>query len=79
VNRGAWYRCVGAAILAVGAAACGSAQPDEKPSGPAWERENPIKPQPLGLKNDDVDAIVAFLESLDGEGYQDTPPTIFPQ
>lgn len=41
------------AILAVGAAACGSAQPDEKPSGPAWERENPIKPPapaPLGME-----------------------------
>jgi hypothetical protein len=35
--------------------------------------------KPLGLKNDDVDAIVAFLESLNGEGYQDTPPTQFPQ
>ena len=30
--------------------------------------------KPLGLKDEDVDAIVAFLESLDGEGYQDTPP-----
>jgi len=35
--------------------------------------------KPLGLKNEDVDAIVAFLKSLDGEGYQDTPPTQFPQ
>jgi hypothetical protein len=26
-----------------------------------------------------VDAIVAFLESLDGQGYQDTPPKTFPQ
>ena len=39
--------------------------------------EGPIKP--LGLKDEDVDAIVAFLESLDGQGYQDTPPTTFPQ
>ena len=35
--------------------------------------------KPLGLKDEDVDAIVAFLQSLDGEGYQDTPPTSFPQ
>jgi cytochrome c peroxidase len=35
--------------------------------------------KPLGLKGEDVDAIVAFLESLDGQGYQDTPPTTFPQ
>ncbi len=35
--------------------------------------------KPLGLKDEDVDAIVAFLKSLDGEGYQDTPPTSFPQ
>jgi cytochrome c peroxidase len=34
--------------------------------------------KPLGLKDEDVNAIVAFLESLDGEGYQDTPPTTFP-
>ena len=34
-------------------AACGSAQPDAAPSGPAWERENPIKPPapaPLGME-----------------------------
>jgi cytochrome c peroxidase len=35
--------------------------------------------KPLNLKDEDIDAIVAFLESLDGEGYQDTPPTQFPQ
>ena len=35
--------------------------------------------KPLGLKDAEVDAIVAFLESLDGEGYQDTPPKTFPQ
>ena len=33
----------------------------------------------LGLKDADVDAIVAFLESLDGQGYQDIPPKTFPQ
>jgi hypothetical protein len=31
------------------------------------------------LTDADVDAIVAFLESLSGEGYQDTPPKTFPQ
>jgi cytochrome c peroxidase len=35
--------------------------------------------KPLNLTDADIDAIVAFLESLDGEGYQDTPPTTFPQ
>lgn len=35
--------------------------------------------KPLNLKPEDIDALVAFLESLNGEGYQDTPPTQFPQ
>ena len=35
--------------------------------------------KPLGLTDADIDALVAFMESLDGEGYQDTPPTSFPQ
>lgn len=35
--------------------------------------------KPLGLSDAEIDAIVAFLESLDGEGYQDTPPRTFPQ
>jgi cytochrome c peroxidase len=34
---------------------------------------------PLGLTPEDIDAIVAFLRTLDGEGYQDTAPTHFPQ
>jgi cytochrome c peroxidase len=34
---------------------------------------------PLNLSEADVGAIVAFLESLEGEGYQDTPPRSFPQ
>jgi cytochrome c peroxidase len=38
-----------------------------------------IKIEPLGLNDAEVDAIVAFLESLDGEGYQDTAPKTFPQ
>ena len=31
------------------------------------------------LTEDEIDAIVAFLETLEGEGYQDTPPKAFPQ
>lgn len=31
------------------------------------------------LTEDEIDALVAFLESLEGEGYQDTPPKSFPQ
>jgi hypothetical protein len=27
----------------------------------------------------DVDALVAFLESLDGTGYEDSGPRLFPQ
>ena len=37
------------------------------------------KIKPLGLTDEEVDALVAFMQSLDGEGYQDTPPTSFPQ
>lgn len=77
MSKSSWYRCVATVVLAAAAAACGSTTPAEKSAVPAWERENPIKP--LGLKDEDVDAIVAFLESLDGQGYQDTQPTRFPQ
>ena len=35
--------------------------------------------RPLGLTPADVDAIVAFLKALDGEGYQDRPPQHFPR
>jgi len=38
-----------------------------------------VKMEPLGLTPAEVDAIVAFLESLTGEGYQDTAPRSFPQ
>jgi len=38
-----------------------------------------VRVKPLHLSDADVDAIVAFLESLSGEGYQDTPPKTFPQ
>jgi len=34
---------------------------------------------PLGLSQADVDAVVAFLNSLNGEGYQDRPPMHFPR
>jgi cytochrome c peroxidase len=33
----------------------------------------------LKLTDADVDALVAFMQALDGEGYQDTPPAAFPQ
>jgi len=38
-----------------------------------------IKIEPLRLTDAEVDAIVAFLESLEGEGYEDTAPKTFPQ
>ena len=38
-----------------------------------------VKMEPLRLSPAEVDAIVAFLESLDGEGYQDKAPAAFPQ
>jgi hypothetical protein len=31
------------------------------------------------LTEDEIDAVVAFLQTLEGEGYQDTPPKAFPQ
>jgi len=34
---------------------------------------------PLNLSQGDVDSVVAFLKSLDGEGYQDRPPRFFPR
>ena len=34
---------------------------------------------PLGLTASEIDAIVAFLRTLDGEGYQDEAPRYFPQ
>jgi cytochrome c peroxidase len=37
------------------------------------------KIKPLNLTSEEVDDLVAFLESLNGEGYQDTAPTMFPQ
>jgi cytochrome c peroxidase len=35
--------------------------------------------RPLGLSQADIDAVVAFLKTLNGEGYQDRPPKHFPQ
>ncbi len=37
------------------------------------------KIQPLELNDEEIDALVAMMEALDGEGYQDTPPSAFPQ
>lgn len=34
---------------------------------------------PLGLTREDVDALLAFLQALNGEGYQDRRPRYFPQ
>jgi cytochrome c peroxidase len=34
---------------------------------------------PLGLTAGEIDAIVAFLRTLEGEGYQDSAPAHFPQ
>lgn len=34
---------------------------------------------PLGLTGDEVDSLVAFLEALDGEGYDARPPRHFPR
>lgn len=34
--------------------------------------------QPLGLTEEEKQALVAFMEALDGEGYQDSPPAAFP-
>jgi len=38
-----------------------------------------VKMEPLGLTPSEVEAIVAFLHSLEGEGYQDKAPQLFPQ
>jgi cytochrome c peroxidase len=37
------------------------------------------KIKPLKLTTEEVDALVAFMQALDGEGYQDVVPTTFPQ
>ena len=37
------------------------------------------KVKPLKLTDAEIDALVALMQALDGEGYQDTPPAAFPQ
>jgi cytochrome c peroxidase len=37
------------------------------------------KIQKLNLSEDEIDALVKFMEALDGEGYMDTAPAAFPQ
>jgi cytochrome c peroxidase len=34
--------------------------------------------QPLHLVDEEIDALIAFLRALDGEGYQDRAPALFP-
>jgi cytochrome c peroxidase len=37
------------------------------------------KISPLHLTPAEVDALIAFMDALDGEGYQDRAPRSFPQ
>ena len=37
------------------------------------------KIKPLSLTNAEIDALVEFMKALEGEGYQDVPPRLFPQ
>jgi cytochrome c peroxidase len=37
------------------------------------------KVKPLNLTDAEIDALVALMQALEGEGYQDTPPASFPQ
>ena len=37
------------------------------------------KVEPLHLTDAEIDAVVAFMQALDGEGYQDVAPTDFPR
>jgi cytochrome c peroxidase len=43
------------------------------------QRQDPQVRRQRLLTDAEIDALVAFLESLEGEGYQDTPPKHFPQ
>ena len=38
-----------------------------------------MPPKPLGLTPAEIDALVAMMKALDGEGYADTAPTSFPK
>ncbi len=41
---------------------------------------DPKMPQkPLGLTPAEIDALVAMMKALDGEGYEDTAPSSFPK
>ena len=35
--------------------------------------------RPLELTTEEIEALVAFLRTLNGEGYQDRGPSVFPQ
>ena len=37
------------------------------------------KIQPLDLSEEEINALVAMMESLEGESYMDTAPSKFPQ
>ena len=37
------------------------------------------KIEALNLTEEEIDALVAFMEALEGEGYEDTAPVTFPQ
>ena len=37
------------------------------------------KMKPLNLTDSEIDALVALMQALEGEGYQDMPPASFPQ
>ena len=38
-----------------------------------------LKIKPLDLTDEEINELVAFMAALDGEGYQDTAPSSFPQ
>ena len=38
-----------------------------------------VKLDTLNLTEGEIDALVAFMEALDGEGYQDVSPASFPE
>ena len=44
---------------------------------PNLDPKMPVKP--LGLTPAEIDALVAMMNALDGEGYADTAPTSFPK
>ena len=54
------------------------------PDAPRWTDgiDNPHlspKLEPLDLTTEEVGALVAFMDALNGEGYMDTAPEAFPQ